>query len=116
MPPIVDIVKNLCAEQKISIAELEKRLGFSTSSVAKWDNHAPSSVKLQRVAEYFGVSVDYILGRSSIRDTADEIVRDDDIILIQRAKSSISEENWKTLMDITKAFYNQQFSKDSGKN
>lgn len=46
---------------KISINRLEKEAGVTRGSIAKWDDHAPSYDKLKRVADYFGVTVDYLL-------------------------------------------------------
>jgi len=59
-----DIVKSLCEEQKLSIVELEERLNFSRNSLYSWKKNKPSSEKLEKVADYFNVSVDYILGRT----------------------------------------------------
>lgn len=59
-----DIVKSLCEEQKLSIVELEERLNFSRNSLYSWKKNKPSSEKLEKVADYFNVSVDYLLGRT----------------------------------------------------
>lgn len=59
---IVDRIKELSAAKNITIAELERKLDFANSSIRKWDNQSPSSIRLQKVAEYFNVSVDYLLG------------------------------------------------------
>ncbi|UFT98133.1 helix-turn-helix domain-containing protein [Radiobacillus kanasensis] len=59
-----DIVKKLCEEQKISVVELEEKLGFSRNSLYSWKRNKPSSDKLEKVADYFDVSTDYLLGRT----------------------------------------------------
>ena len=59
---IVDRIKELSATKNMTIAELERKLDFANSSIRKWDNQSPSSIRLQKVAEYFDVSVDYLLG------------------------------------------------------
>ena len=59
-----DIVKKLCEEQKISIVELEEKLKFSRNSLYSWKKNKPSSDKLEKVADYFDVSTDYLLGRT----------------------------------------------------
>ena len=56
-------VKELCAEHGISVTELEKKCGIGTKTINKWGASSPSVDKLQRIADYFGVSVDYIIGR-----------------------------------------------------
>lgn len=59
-----DRVKKLADQQKISIVELEEKLGFSRNSLYAWKRSNPSTDKLKKVADYFNVSTDYILGRS----------------------------------------------------
>lgn len=45
----------------ISINRLEKECGLTRGSMAKWDKHAPSPDKVKKVADYFHVSVEYLL-------------------------------------------------------
>jgi len=59
-----DRVKKLCDEQKISIVELEERLGFGRNSLYGWKKKVPNGANLSKVADYFNVSVDYLLGRT----------------------------------------------------
>lgn len=60
-----DRVKKLCEEQKISVVQLEERLDFSRNSLYSWKKNKPSSEKLEKVADYFDVSTDYLLGRTN---------------------------------------------------
>lgn len=62
---LVNRIKMLCAKQHISLHRLEMTIGFSKSSISKWDVNAPSVEKVLRVAEYFNVSMDFLLGRLS---------------------------------------------------
>lgn len=54
-------IKELCKEKGISITELEATLQFARGSIYKWDVNAPSIIKVKAVADYFNVSVDYLL-------------------------------------------------------
>ena len=47
--------------------ELADKLGISCVAVAKWETGAsrPTVGNLERLADIFGVSVDYILGRDT---------------------------------------------------
>lgn len=49
----------------ISINRLEKEAGLTRGSMCKWDTHEPARDKLEKVANYFGVTVDYLLGKST---------------------------------------------------
>lgn len=59
-----DRLKILCDEQKISIVELEEKLNFGRNSLYGWKKKIPNGANLEKVADYFNVSVDYLLGRT----------------------------------------------------
>lgn len=54
-------VKALADERGISLPTLESELGFGNSTIVKWDKSIPNAEKLNSVAKYFGVSMDYLL-------------------------------------------------------
>ena len=47
--------------EKLSINKLEQECGLTRGSMAKWDDHAPSPDKVKMFADYFNVSVEYLL-------------------------------------------------------
>ena len=55
----------LRTERGISQATLAKQLQVSCSVVCYWetDKSEPTAPNLNKLADYFGVSVDYLLGR-----------------------------------------------------
>jgi transcriptional regulator with XRE-family HTH domain len=63
---LVENIKTLCKQKNISIPKLENEFGFGHGAVYNWDKNSPSIDKLQKVAEYFGVSTDYLLGKTNI--------------------------------------------------
>lgn len=58
---VVDRIRTLCESSGITINKLEKETEVGRGNVARWDKHRPSIDKVQRIADYFGVSSDYIL-------------------------------------------------------
>lgn len=58
-------VKSLADMRGISLPTLESRLGFGNSTIVKWDKPTPNAGKLKAVAEYFGVSMDYLMGTTN---------------------------------------------------
>lgn len=54
-------IKKLAQERGISLPALESELGFGNSTIVKWDKSTPNADKLNAVAKYFGVSMDYLL-------------------------------------------------------
>lgn len=54
-------VAKLCKDNRIAITALEKELGFGRGTIGKWKKGAePNVASLQKVADYFKVSVDYL--------------------------------------------------------
>ena len=54
-------LESLRKEAEISQGKLEKELGFSNGLISKWKNSVPSHDKLKKLADYFGVSIDYLM-------------------------------------------------------
>lgn len=61
---VYDLVKELASAKKISVAQLERTLNLSNGSISKWNSSNPNSEPLLKVANYFDVSTDYLLGRT----------------------------------------------------
>ncbi|HDR3896748.1 helix-turn-helix domain-containing protein [Bacillus cereus] len=57
-------VKELASNQGLSMAELERRLGFSPNTLYKLKTQKPSIDRIETIAQYFHVSTDYLLGRT----------------------------------------------------
>ncbi len=57
-------IKSLANEKKVSLQEVAKAAGIGENSIYAWRTKAPSSDKLQLVADYFNVSTDYLLERT----------------------------------------------------
>ena len=67
-----EIIKELAKKKKISIRQLEMRFGYSNGYLAKWKTNTPNADELPRLADYFGVSVDYLLGREEKTSLAEK--------------------------------------------
>lgn len=58
---VYERIENLRKSQKISQGKLEKELGFSNGSISKWKNSMPTPERLQKIADYFEVTIDYLM-------------------------------------------------------
>lgn len=60
------ILKNLMSEHEITQTELAKGIGFTQRAVSKWVNEQsePTETVIERVARFFSISADYLLGLS----------------------------------------------------
>ncbi|BAR85839.1 helix-turn-helix transcriptional regulator [Bacillus thuringiensis] len=63
---LVNTIKDLCAKRKIALSALERDLEFGNGTIRRWDKTSPSAEKLQKVADYFHVTTDYLLGREQL--------------------------------------------------
>ena len=61
---VAERIKTLRTEKNIGQNLLAKQLGVSNASISYWENakQEPSIQVLYKMAVYFGVSADYILG------------------------------------------------------
>ena len=54
-------VKNACSEAGITITALEAKLGFTRSSICKWDVNTPGVDKVKAVAEELKKPIEFFL-------------------------------------------------------
>lgn len=76
---VFDRVKKLCDEQGLTVVELEEKVGFGRNSLYKWKSQSPKTENLEKVADFFNVSTDYLLGRTDKKryyDLTDKDERD----------------------------------------
>lgn len=59
-----DRLKKLCDEQGISVNKLEEKIGLGKNTLYSWKKKIPTGSNLTKVADYFDVSTDYLLGRT----------------------------------------------------
>lgn len=61
-------IRLLCKEQDITLAQLERSLGYSRNTLYQLGNNSGNSAnKLIELADFFDVSIDYLLGRTENR-------------------------------------------------
>ena len=56
-------IRTLCTENKTNITTLERDCGLANATIRRWESASPSVDNLAKVADYFGVSIDFLLGR-----------------------------------------------------
>ena len=98
----------LCQKMGVSKSKAAESVGLNRTSVMKWKNGAvPSGATITKLAEYFGVSADYLLDNSDISpetqkaptlNKKDELLDDDDFIVLQRNLQNIPEADRKRII------------------
>lgn len=66
---LVERIRFLCSERGVSFNQFEKESGVGRGTAAKWDTNSPSIEKVSKAAEYFNVSVSYLLGEEKEKPT-----------------------------------------------
>ena len=59
---IYDTIKDVAANQGVSIYRIEKELEFPNGLISKWNKSIPSASNLAKVAKYLGVTTEKLLG------------------------------------------------------
>lgn len=70
----VDRIRSLANAQGLSLPALEVKLNLGNGTISRWSKSSPNSDKLSRVADYFHVSLDYLIGRAPKENSPDELV------------------------------------------
>lgn len=100
-----DRIVELLAEKKVSGAKMSRDLGFSTAVFSQWKHRLqkPSADKVSKMAEYFDVSVGYILGTEGIEQSlaakTGEDIEDIDVAFFGDYQK-LSENDKNTLRDM----------------
>lgn len=83
-------IKDLCSKQGISLNTLEEKLNFSTNYIYSMKRGNPKTENLEKIADYFNVSTDYLLGRTdnpAIAKDGQEYTSDDLRQMAENAKT-----------------------------
>jgi transcriptional regulator with XRE-family HTH domain len=98
---LVGRIKELCTLKSIKIEELGKEIGIGEKSIYRWDKNSPSTDKLEKVADYFDVSIDYLLERRIYLEDASKEPDEPYIMLSKKARDKgMSPETLAKLIDL----------------
>jgi transcriptional regulator with XRE-family HTH domain len=97
----------LCKTQNVSPSRVALGLNISKTSVTRWKNGAiPNAEILQKIATYFNVSTDYLLGNESFFSISNDIQHDEIISALLNELKDLDDETKKEILDYAK-FKNQ---------
>lgn len=102
-------IRNLREEHGITQKHLAEILGVTRTAVAKWEanENGPNSDVLLKIADYFDVSLDYLLGRTDIKKFPTESSRDNKSDMLREfveLYDLLSPEQKKTMITVMKSF------------
>ena len=98
-----DIFKELRLEKNLSQDKIAEELDVSQPLIAKWESHqsTPAPEMLDYIADYFNVSVDYLIGRSKYKNLEKDN-SDLDNLLFRKAKE-LSDDDKKAILGVINA-------------
>lgn len=66
-------IKDLCKKRGISMNKLEEELGFGKGYISKLGTSQPNVNKLQQIADFFRVSLDYLMSGYNAEDNESKL-------------------------------------------
>lgn len=117
-----DTIKKLCKDKGVTVTGIEKELGFARGSLCKVNTNKPSMEKVQKLADYFGVSVYYLMTgeekevyylNGETAKMAQEMYEDEDMRSLFDMKRNMPPERFKAHMEFMKNLYNQEKGNDN---
>ncbi len=107
-------IKELREEKGLSQKKLADSLGLSAGTVGNWESgiREPNFDTATKVADFFDVTVDYLLGNSDVRNPKTTIPTDDDIkFALFGGEKGISDEAYEDVKRFA-AFIKDKYKKD----
>lgn len=96
-------IKSLANKRNKNMKEVALELGFSENLFYRWKKTEPKATDLAKVADYFNVSVDYLLGRKTEQNNQDISVDDiEKYRLIASNGKPISDKTRRIIVSILK--------------
>ena len=117
-------VKQLCKKKGVSMNTAETEIGLAKGYISKLGTSNPNAKTLQKIADYFNVSVDYLMTGEDKEDPpiyytneetaklAQEMFEDEDMRSLFHMKRNMPPDRFKAHMDFMKNLYNQEKGKD----
>lgn len=97
MDDLVKRIKKLALANNITIAELERATGISNGRIAKWENSIPGIDKVNLIAKFFDVSLDYLInGKEYVLNNISTVVQNNN------AETVIVKNNGSILRELSK--------------
>lgn len=99
---IAERIKNAAAQNNCKLGDMFAELGISANTLHNMKTSMPKTDTLAKIADYLGVSVDYLLGRQIKNSTPDDIRS----AIINRVYA-MSDEQAKKLLDLLESLVSE---------
>ncbi len=92
-------IKELREQKELSQEQLSIILGTKRATLGNWETGRaePDTTMIQKIADYFNVSIDYLMGRSSNREGS--IMQSGDKTYTVVGSSDFTDEEWERIQN-----------------
>ena len=101
-----DRLKKLCDERGISTYKACTDIGLNRAAVAKWKNGSvPTGTTAAKLADYFGVTTDYLLGKDTEKaptEAGERDILDDVDVAFYGDFKELNEDEKETVRDMVR--------------
>ena len=85
-------IKELCKINGVSMNKVESDLNLGTGYISKLGTSTPNASKIRQIADYFDVTVDYLIsGKESSQEIEVKLTRKDEKDIARRLESTLEE-------------------------
>lgn len=102
MSNLVQKIEELCNKKNITFYNLEQALGFGNGTIRRWNDNIPKTDRLTKVADYFNVSIDYLLDRDTT--TPPQV-----LVLQRAADAGLDDNELNDILSYAKFKYPEKF-------
>ena len=107
----------LLQEKNITPYRVSKETGVTQTTLSDWKTGraTPRTATLQKIADYFNVSLDWLTGNSEYRNIDDYSIQEkninqpEDLIILNRNAKKMTPEQRQTLIDVARAILKEDF-------
>lgn len=113
-----DVFSELCQKSGVSANKACIDIGVNRSAVAKWkQGGTPNGTTLAKMAKYFGVSVDYLLGNEEkpAAEAGDKDVLDEVDVAFYGEYRELTEEDKDVVRDMVRVMRERRKNKQQGR-
>lgn len=83
MANLSERIKELRTEKKITQSELGNILGVGKTTISMYENgnSTPDDELKKKLSTFFNVSLDYLMGKSDIKESAEDLIRSNKVTI-----------------------------------
>lgn len=107
-----EIIQDLCKQKGVTAQQVEEKLGFAKGYISKLDKSTPNSARLQKIADFFGVTYDYLMtgGKEPLPSSAKQgpIGFNDFTYAMHNETKNLSQESKDRLLQMARFFAEEE--------